>query len=164
MKKLLLIFAIVASLSCSKEPKTSFSKEALAEELTTLDGSTLTFEKILSQSKGKPILIEVWASWCSDCVKSMPDFKKLQAANPNVNYMFISMDKAADKWKAGIEKHQLKGLHYWAPDGMKGAFGAAIDLDWIPRYIVVDKNGKVALYRAVETDFDKIDSVLKNLK
>ena len=49
-------------------------------------------------------------------------------------------------------------------DGMKGVFGKAIDLDWIPRYIIVDKTGKIVLYRAIETDFDKINETLKSLK
>ena len=90
--------------------------------------------------------------------------KTLQAENPEVDYVFISMDKTADKWKAGIEKHQLEGDHYMATDGMKGVFGTAINLDWIPRYIIIDKNGKIVLYRAIETDFDKINSTLKTLK
>jgi hypothetical protein len=33
----------------------------------------------------------------------MPKLKELQANNPDVDYVFISMDKAADKWEAGIE-------------------------------------------------------------
>jgi hypothetical protein len=38
-----------------------------------------------------------------------------------------------------------------------------IDLDWIPRYIIVDKTGKI-VYRAIETDFDKINETLAALK
>jgi hypothetical protein len=44
---------------------------------------------------------------------------------------------------------------------MKGSFGKSIDLDWIPRYIVIDKKGKVVLYRAIESDFEKIETELK---
>jgi thiol-disulfide isomerase/thioredoxin len=46
------------------------------------------------------LVIEVWASWCGDCVKAMQN-KDLQTNNPNVSYLFLSMDKTADKWKAG---------------------------------------------------------------
>ena len=46
---------------------------------------------------------------------------------------------------------------------MKGALGKALDVDWIPRYIVIDKNGKIVLYRAIETDFEKINNVLKKI-
>ena len=48
-------------------------------------------------------------------------------------------------------------------DGMKGPFGQAIDLDWIPRYIILDVNGKIITYRAIETDFESIKTTLKSL-
>lgn len=162
MKKLLLLIVLSATISCQAQ-KTEFSKSALKTELRTLDGKETAFGDILKKHHGKTIVIEMWASWCGDCVKAMPKFKELQNSHPEVDYVFISMDKADNKWKAGIEKHQLKGDHFWAVDGMKGKFGQAIDLDWIPRYIVVDKTGKIVLYRAIETDFDQIDSTLKNL-
>mgnify|MGYP006347379925 FL=1 len=47
---------------------------------------------------------------------------------------------------------------------MKGAFGKSIDLDWIPRYVVIDKEQNVVIYRAIETDFEKINSTLKTLE
>jgi hypothetical protein len=63
----------------------------------------------------------------------------------------------------GIKKHELNGEHFLIKDGMKGDFGKALDLDWIPRYIILDKTGKIVLYRAIETDFDKINSTLKEI-
>jgi hypothetical protein len=41
------------------------------------------------------------------------------------------MDKTADKWITGIDKHELKG-DFMANDQQQGVFGSAIDLDWIP--------------------------------
>ena len=73
------------------------------------------------------------------------------------------MDKDFDKWKAGIEKHELQGDHYWAIDGMKGEFGKSIDLDWIPRYIILDKTGKIALYKVIEADDEKLIKTLESL-
>ena len=110
------------------------------------------------------MVIEVWASWCGDCVKAMPKIKELQANNPDVAYVFISMDKTVENWKKGIAKHELKGDQFMANDQMKGVFAKAIDLDWIPRYIILDKKGKIVLYRAIETDFDQINATLKSLK
>lgn len=165
MKKLIVsILAFTAFISCSTAQKTSFSEKALAENLTAVDGLRIPFNTILENHKGKTIVIEIWASWCSDCVKAMPKLKELQKENPNVDYVFISMDKTMDKWVAGIAKHELKGDHYWSPDGMKGTFGQSIDLDWIPRYIIIDKTGKIVTYRAIETDFKQINKTLKNLK
>jgi thiol-disulfide isomerase/thioredoxin len=164
MKKIFALFIAFAAFSCTDDQKTSFSQEALSETLLTTDGSQLAFQDVLQKQEGKTVVIEVWASWCGDCVKAMPKIKELQANNPDVAFVFISMDKTADKWKIGIDKHELKGDHYMANDQMKGVFANAIDLDWIPRYIIVDKTGKIALYRAIETDFDKINETLNKLK
>ncbi|WP_281239424.1 TlpA family protein disulfide reductase [Flavobacterium praedii] len=164
MKNLALLLIAFATFSCSQAQKTEFSKNALSETLLTIDGNQIKFGDIIKNQQGKTTVIEVWASWCGDCVKAMPKLKELQANNPEVSYVFISMDKTADKWKEGIEKHQLNGVHFMANDGMKGVFGKAIDLDWIPRYIIIDKTGKIILYRAIETDFDQISATLKQLK
>jgi len=164
MKKILLLLITFAIASCTNAQKTTFSKEALKETLLATDGSQVAFKDILKKYKGKTLVIEVWASWCGDCVKAMPKVKELQANNPDVAYLFISMDKTADKWKIGIEKHEIKGDHFMANDQMKGVFAKAIDLDWIPRYIIIDKTGKIVLYRAIETDFEKINATLKDLK
>ncbi len=160
----LALLVVVAMAFRSYSEKTTFSKEALSETLLSADGNQVAFKDILNKYKGKTVVIEVWASWCGDCVKAMPKIKELQANNPDVTYVFLSMDKTADKWKVGIEKHELNGEHFMANDGMKGTFGKAIDLDWIPRYIILDKKGTIVVYRAIETDFDKINSTLKSLK
>jgi thiol-disulfide isomerase/thioredoxin len=146
-------------MSCAQK---KFSKESLAYELTTVDNGKATFKSILNNHKGKKVVIEVWAGWCSDCIKAMPKVKELQATNPNVDFVFISMDKSFDKWKEAITKHDLKGDLYWVNDEkmMKGAFGKSIELDWIPRYIVLNEKGKIELFRAIETDFEKINTAL----
>lgn len=164
MKKILVLLLAIISFSCSQAQKTAFSEEALSETLLSKNGKQTRFEDILKSHLGKTIVIEVWASWCGDCVKAMPKVKELQANNPEVDFVFISMDKTVDKWKSGIEKHEIKGEHFMANDQMKGVFGKAIDLDWIPRYIIIDKAGKIVIYRAIETDFEKIDAILKEVR
>lgn len=153
----------ITSLSCSNAQKVEFSKEALEEKIITVNQNEISFQEVLNQNKGKVILIEIWASWCGDCVKAMPKLKELQSNNSTVSYIFMSMDKTYEKWTDGIEKHQLKGSHYLINGGMKGNFGKALDLDWIPRYIIIDRTGKIVLYRAIETDFEKINTTLKSL-
>jgi thiol-disulfide isomerase/thioredoxin len=164
MKKILLIISIImTTLSCSNAQQKQFSAEALNGKLTSYDGKEVSLKDVLEKHKGKTVLIEVWASWCSDCVKAMPKVKEIQKENPNVVYVFISMDKSFEKWQEGIKKHEVKGENYWVNDenGMKGSFGKSIDLDWIPRYIVVRGSMEVVLYRAIEKDFEKIIKELK---
>ena len=155
------LFIFFSTISCSMA-QTEFSNETRSSQLLDITNQKVTFKEILQKHKGKTIVFEFWASWCSDCVKSMPRLKELQAKNPNVEYVFISLDKKPEKWVEGIDKHQLKGDHYLVtdPDGMKGEFGKSINLDWIPRYIIVDKSQKILLYKAIEKDFEQMQSVL----
>ena len=165
MKKVIVSFVLaLVSISCSQAQKTEFAPEALHSGLVATDKTETTFEKVLEANKGKIIVIDVWASWCSDCVKGMPKYKDFQQRNPSVVYLYISMDRQFDSWITGIEKHELKGQHFWAPEGMKGAFGKSIDLDWIPRYIIVDQTGKIALYRAIKADEAAMKETIKNLQ
>ena len=152
------------ALSCTNAQNKGFSKESISKKLISSENKEISFSEVLKKHNGKVTVIEIWASWCGDCVKAMPKVKEMQANNPNVDYVFVSMDKAFDKWQSGIEKYELKGDHYWVTDGMKGEFGKSIDLDWIPRYIILDKQGEIVIYRAIETDFEKINEQLKKLE
>ncbi|MEL1244283.1 TlpA disulfide reductase family protein [Flavobacterium sp. DGU11] len=167
MKKLLLLPLILfGMIGCTEAQETSFSKEALNAKMSGLDGKEIAFKDILAQYKGKTIVIDVWASWCPDCVKGMPKVHALQKQFPDAVYLFLSYDRADDAWKKGIEKHGIqKYHHYHAGTSMKqGDFAPAIKLDWIPRYMLVDKNGKIALFKAIEADDEKLIATLKNLK
>lgn len=159
MNVLLILF--VSLLSCNTETPTEFSKEALVDTFLSLDETPITFEDILATYKGKTLVIDVWASWCGDCLRGMPKVKALQEDNSDVTYVFLSLDKSVDSWKRGIEKYNVVGEHYYMQSGWKGPFGEFINLDWIPRYIVVDKEGKIAMFKAVEADDERIIAALK---
>jgi thiol-disulfide isomerase/thioredoxin len=166
MKKLLLIpIFLFAMASCTQAQQTTFSAEALNATMKTTDGKEVAFKDILAKYKGKTIVIDVWASWCPDCIKGMPKVHNLQKQFPNAVYLFLSYDRADDAWIKGIEKYGAKGDNYHVGTSMKeGAFAKDIKLDWIPRYMVVDKTGKIALFKAIEADDAKLISTLKNLK
>lgn len=166
MKKLLLLpILLLALIATSHAQETTFETAGLENKMIALDGKEIAFKDILQKYKGKTIVIDVWASWCPDCIKGMPKVKELQAEfQKNTVYLFLSLDKNADAWKKGIEKYEVKGEHYLVTDGMKGIFGKSIKLDWIPRYMIVDKKGKIVLYKAIVADDEKLITTLKNLK
>lgn len=157
-----LALALVLNISCSNTSE-KLSDKALNYTLTNAEGQKIALKDIIKKHKGKALVLEFWASWCGDCVKNMPNVKKLQAENTTTDFVFISFDKTPEAWKAGIEKHELVGEQYYVGETMKGDFGKAVGIDWIPRYMVLDQKGNVALYRAIETDNDKVDAVLKGL-
>ena len=164
MKHLLFtFFASVMLLACqAQEAPTKFSEQALNDTFITLEGESLTFSSILKKYEGKTILIDVWASWCKDCLKSLPNLKKLQEQDNETVYLFLSLDKSIDGWKKGIKKYDVQGEHYYMQSGWKGDFGDFLDLDWIPRYLVVDKAQNISLYKAVKaTDKNLIEALQK---
>ncbi len=166
MKKIITLFSLALFItSCSSNAQdTEFKKEALENVMTTTDNESITFQEIINKYKGQTVVIDVWASWCSDCIKGMPKVKTLQEQFPEATYLFISMDKNYDAWIKGIAKYEVKGEHYLTSDGMKGVFGKSIKLDWIPRYMVIDKEGKIALFKVIEADDNKLIETLKSLQ
>lgn len=165
MKRLIILLTIALSISsCSNAQDTEFKKEALENVMTTTENKSITFNEILEKYKGQTVVIDVWASWCSDCIKGMPKVKSLQEQFPEATYLFISMDKNYKAWMKGIAKYEVKGEHYLTSDGMKGVFGKSIKLDWIPRYMVIDKEGKIALFKVIEADDSKLIEIVKKLE
>lgn len=159
--KYILIFSF-SFLGCKAQEKpTQFSEAALNDTFITLDGATTTFKAILESNKGKTTIVDIWASWCSDCIKGMPKVKALQQQFPNVNYVFLSLDKTQEAWKKGIEKYDVNGEHYFMQSGWKGPFGEFVQLDWIPRYMVIDPNGNIKLFKAIEADDEQLIKFLK---
>lgn len=143
------------------ENPTTFSEEALNDTFITLQGDSVQFKDILEANKGKTIVIDVWASWCKDCIGGMPKVKALQGKFKNATYIFLSLDKTEESWKKGIEKYDVQGEHYFMQSGWKGPFGTYIVLDWIPRYMVIDANGKIKVFKAIEADDNKLIKALK---
>lgn len=96
------------------------SPGSIAKDFTATDlhGAKLS----LSDYKGKYVLLDFWASWCTPCRKGNPHLKELYAKYKDKGIEFIGIsddDQAEDKWKEavakdgiGIWKHVLRGLKY----------------------------------------------------
>ena len=164
-KMFVLATMLISTLGCAQKEETTFKNESLNYVLKTTEDKPISFQEIVKKHEGKTIFIELWASWCSDCIKAMPEVKKLnQTYGKDVVFVNLSFDKTSEKWIQGIEKHEVEGENYFIGDNMKGTFGKSLDVDWIPRYLIVDKTGNIVLYRAIEKDFDKIKEVLNKVK
>ncbi len=147
--------------SCSFEQPTLFSDKALNDIVYSEHNNQLTIEKMLEKHKGKKVFIDVWASWCGDCVKGLKYVKILQKKYPDVVFLFLSVDKNKVAWKQGIRRFQISGSHYNLPKGMKnGDFVDFINLNWIPRYMVVDEIGQISLFKATNAADIDIEKVL----
>ena len=169
MKKLNYILCLLfcTLIFCQKKSataKTSFSKDALVYQITNMDGKKPTIGQILEWHKGEIILIDFWASWCQDCIKAMPKTKELVAKNPNVTVLYFSVDKEEAAWKKGIAQHGLSNKeHFWFDEGWKNTFNNEIELDWIPRFMILDKKGNIALHSAISPEDPEIQETIDRL-
>lgn len=158
--KILIVLLLIVGFAQAQQK--SFSEAALNEKFLSENNVEISFSEILQQYKGKTVFIDIWASWCKDCIVGMPKVQKLREENPEVVFLFLSLDKEIESWKHGIEKYGVVGENYFIPAGWKGDFCSSIDLDWIPRYMVVNPEGEISLYKAIETDDENLLSALKN--
>lgn len=141
-----------------------FSSVTLNKKFVTMTGDEKSFKHILKENLGKTIVIDIWASWCPDCIKGIPSVLKIQEEYPDAAYVFLSLDKTEEAWRAAVEKYNLKGSHYYLNEKMSGEFGKSIDLDWIPRYIIINKEGKIADYKSIAADDKTFLFTLKKLE
>lgn len=169
MKKLIVVLSFLfANFTIAQEVpkvlKTTFSKEALAQKVTNVNGKTITISKILEEHKGKILVLDLWASWCRDCLNAMPKAKELEEKNPDVNFVFLSLDRNLDAWKKGLEKHEMTSKeNYWFSEGWKNNFNNYIDLNWIPRYLIINQKSGIAKYYAITPDDPEIQKTIDEL-
>lgn len=159
MKKLIYICCLFFIFSC--ERPTQFSSEAMEETFLNWKEEEVTFKEIVNQYKGSKVLIDIWASWCKDCIVTLPQLKSLQQDYPEVKYVFLSLDRTPKSWKRGVERFQIEGEHYFMKEGKKGPLGDFLNLWWIPRYVVVNELGEITLFKATEISDKNILNALK---
>lgn len=60
----------------------------LATRFATPDGRTQT----LGEARGKPMIVNFWATWCPPCLKEMPIFSLYQERHPEIRFIGIAAD------------------------------------------------------------------------
>ena len=162
MKHIAFIVMLLTLNSCNTETPTQFNEAALNDTFTTLDGNQVTLKSILESHKGKTIVIDIWASWCGDCIKGMPKVKALQKDYKDVAYLFFSLDRGKEAWKRGIKKYNVLGEHYYMQNKKDSPFANFVNISWIPRYMVINKTGEIVVFDVIEADDEKLLKALKN--
>lgn len=69
-------------------PETQALNKLLSQSMPDASGQTQS----LAQYKGKPLVLNFWATWCGPCVEEMPELTALQQEIAPVQILGIGVD------------------------------------------------------------------------
>lgn len=102
----------------------------------------------LSDLKGKPLYIDLWATWCIPCLAQSPMFTELSTKYKNITFVAVSVDQDRDKWLKKIESENEKSepenctnKKEFITDIYKIRDGWEVEM--IPRFILIDKDFRI---------------------
>jgi thiol-disulfide isomerase/thioredoxin len=135
-------------------------KQAPDFTLVDLDGKKVS----LSDFKGRPVLVNFWATWCGPCKVEMPWFEEFRKQYSGQGLEILGLADDVDAGKDKIAKAaQQTGVTYpiLLTDGkVQQAYGG---LDVLPVSFYVDRTGKVMLQTAGLGSKERLEANIKKL-
>ncbi|HWI83717.1 TlpA disulfide reductase family protein [Ramlibacter sp.] len=92
---------LLGALSWSMMPKDGDRLPPLAVQ--SIEGPVVP----LASFRGKPTVVNLWATWCPPCRREMPVLQQAQAKRPDVNFVFLNQGEAPDRVRAFLAAEQL---------------------------------------------------------
>ena len=119
----------------------------------------------LDDFKGKYVYIDVWATWCGPCKQQIPFLQSLEEKyhEKNIEFVSISIDKpnAKNAWKQMIADKNMGGVQLFA--GTDQSFANSYQISGIPRFILIDPEGKIVEANAPRPSDPNLRSIFTEL-
>lgn len=124
---------------CDKWERLRAGNPSIGFSYSDIDGKTVS----LADLKGKFVYIDVWATWCGPCRGELPYLKKLEEkyVGKDIHFVSMSCDKKKKAWEDMVKKDELKGIQLHM--GSDRTFMDAYLINGIPRFILLDRDGKI---------------------
>ncbi|MGV0967272.1 TlpA family protein disulfide reductase [Empedobacter falsenii] len=139
----------IDSVAKKESPESEVPKELIkAPDFSLADINGKRFD--LSDFKGKYVYMDIWATWCGPCKVQIPFMKELekQFHDAPIHFVSVSLDKLEDKpiWEKMVRENQMSGVQLFA--GKEDNFGFDYKIEYIPTFIILDKEGNIMIDRA----------------
>ena len=120
----------------------------------------------LSDFVGNVVYVDVWATWCGPCRMEIPHLVELEHEyeGKDVAFIGVSVDVLEDKqaWLDMMEEKNMAGVQL-ITGGWKCQMTDDYAITSIPRFMLFDKEGKVANLDAPRPSSDEIRPLLDSL-
>ncbi len=100
----------------------------------------------LSDFRGKVVYLDVWATWCGPCLQELPHVKKIHdhfKDDAEVVIISLSIDDQKPAWEQIMKRELPAWQNFHAINGMKSDFCKEYNVVQLPRFICIDKQGKI---------------------
>ncbi|NPD45910.1 MULTISPECIES: peroxiredoxin [unclassified Lentimicrobium] len=155
MKKInimIMAFALIfSSQACKKDedsdtPEVAVKIGAIAPDFSVAD-ETGTFYK-LSDQRGKYVVVDFWAAWCSICRTENPKMQALYTKymDKNVQFMGVCLDENTENWQSAIEADQLTYLQLIDEDAFSSKVATTYGITSVPFMMLLDTEGKIITF------------------
>lgn len=128
--------------------------------LITPDGTKTT---LFEQLQGKVVYIDFWATWCGPCCREIPFMEKLVEqfkGNEEIRFLSISCDEDLDAWHEKLKKDNPDWPQFVFTQKSNKEFCEAMQINGIPRFIIVGRDGKLISANAARPSNKDIVSIL----
>lgn len=99
----------------------------------------------LSDFLGKTVYIDCWSTKCGKCISEMPTMKKLvdeMRSYKNMVFITIASDSDINKWRSKLKEFEINSINLCTGENY-GKFNIDYNAKAMPRYILIDKHGKL---------------------
>lgn len=106
--------------------------------LTDLNEHPVDMESL---NQGKPMVVNLWATWCPPCIREMPVLEKAQSDYPGVNFVFANQGEHPETIKKFLSEQNLNLEHVLSD--RQGGFGRATGSHGLPTTLFYNAQGNL---------------------
>ena len=122
-------------------------KPAPAFTATDLDGHPVS----LAALKGRPVLINFWATWCTPCREELPMIESAYRAHRDQGFTVVAIDyrESADAVRKFWSELELEPAPVLDPDGrITDSYGVGLSSTGLPVSVFLARDGSVSAWPA----------------